>query len=229
MELHQFVKLEAIFQGSIGKLVCATGETKLWISLSVKQSKNPCFTRIWLHTMIGQLKKPLSVDFPIKIKGNSKRTSGAALQTLLTNVKLCLQRMPPVSLLFLVSSQTDKNFVSEEYKMKMNVIKWGLFVCLPVTMTQLLAWFVHDIWHKYHLWYFKIVSNFTHLTAQEIMFHNFETSLQIMLLPTLIPLFSMCQFTHSFWNIFSFNSNVAFQHVTTVIQNRTSSYCNKFK
>ena len=29
MELHQFVKLEAIFQGSIGKLVCATDETKL--------------------------------------------------------------------------------------------------------------------------------------------------------------------------------------------------------
>ena len=73
--------------------------------------------------MIGLLKKPLSVDFPIKIRGNSKHTSGAALQTLLTNVKLCLQRMPPVSLLLLVSSQTDKNFVSEEYKMKMNVIK----------------------------------------------------------------------------------------------------------
>ena len=29
MELHQFLKLEAIFQGSIGKLVCATDETKL--------------------------------------------------------------------------------------------------------------------------------------------------------------------------------------------------------
>ena len=29
MELHQYVKLEAIFQGSIGKLVCATDETKL--------------------------------------------------------------------------------------------------------------------------------------------------------------------------------------------------------
>ena len=42
MELHQYVKLEAIFQGSIGKLVCATDETKLQISLSVKQSTNAC-------------------------------------------------------------------------------------------------------------------------------------------------------------------------------------------
>ena len=31
------------------------------------------------------------------------------------------------------------------------------------------------IWHKYHSWYFKIVSNFTHLTAREITYNNFIT------------------------------------------------------
>ena len=25
---------------------------------------------------------------------------------------------------------------------------------------QIIAWFVRDIWHKYHSWYFKIASNF---------------------------------------------------------------------
>ena len=42
-----------------------------------------------------------------------------------------------------------------------------------------IAWFVCDIWHKYHLWYFKIVSNFTCLTAREITYNNFETSLMV--------------------------------------------------
>ena len=50
-----------------------------------------------------------------------------------------------------------------------------------------------DIWHKYHLRYFKIVSNFTCLTAREITYNNFKNhlwylcqiSLQIMLLPIL--------------------------------------------
>ena len=37
-------------------------------------------------------------------------------------------------------------------------------------------WCVRDIWHKYHLWYFKIVSNFTHLTAREITYNNSEIS-----------------------------------------------------
>ena len=36
------------------------------------------------------------------------------------------------------------------------------------------AWFVRDIWYKYHSWYFKIVSNFTRLTAREDMYNNFE-------------------------------------------------------
>ena len=36
-----------------------------------------------------------------------------------------------------------------------------------------------DIWHKYHSWYFKIVSNFTRLTAREITYNNFEISLVV--------------------------------------------------
>ena len=41
-----------------------------------------------------------------------------------------------------------------------------------------------DIWHKYHLWYFKIVSNFTRLTALEITYSNFEISLVVFMLNT---------------------------------------------
>ena len=36
-----------------------------------------------------------------------------------------------------------------------------------------------DIWHKYHSWYFKIVSNFTRLMARQITYNNFEISLVI--------------------------------------------------
>ena len=38
-----------------------------------------------------------------------------------------------------------------------------------------MAWFVCDIWHKYHSWYFKIVSNFT----LKITYNNFEISLVV--------------------------------------------------
>ena len=40
----------------------------------------------------------------------------------------------------------------------------------------MIAWFVRDIWHKYHEWFFKIISNFTQLTACEITYNNFEIS-----------------------------------------------------
>ena len=43
----------------------------------------------------------------------------------------------------------------------------------------MLAFFVRDIWHKYHLWYFKIVSNFTRVTVREITFYNFDISLVV--------------------------------------------------
>ena len=38
---------------------------------------------------------------------------------------------------------------------------------------------VRDIWHKYHSRYFKIVANFTCLTARLITFDNFEISLVV--------------------------------------------------
>ena len=50
---------------------------------------------------------------------------------------------------------------------------------LRVWYKQIIAWFVRDIWHKYHSWYFKIVSNFTRLTAREITYNNFEISLVV--------------------------------------------------
>ena len=49
-----------------------------------------------------------------------------------------------------------------------------------VVYKQIIAWFVCDIfWRKYHLWYFKIVSNFTCLTACEITYNSFEISLVV--------------------------------------------------
>ena len=36
-----------------------------------------------------------------------------------------------------------------------------------------------DIWHKYHSWYFKSVSNFTRLTSREITYNKFEISLVV--------------------------------------------------
>ena len=40
-------------------------------------------------------------------------------------------------------------------------------------------WYLAHI--KYPLWYFKIVSNFTRLTAYEITYNNFEISLVVYL------------------------------------------------
>ena len=48
-----------------------------------------------------------------------------------------------------------------------------------VVYKQIIAWFVRDIWHRYHSWYFKIVSNFIRLTAREITYNNFEISLVV--------------------------------------------------
>ena len=44
-------------------------------------------------------------------------------------------------------------------------------------ITNLLHDLYATIWHKYHERYFKIASNFTRLTAREIMYDNFEVSL----------------------------------------------------
>lgn len=48
-----------------------------------------------------------------------------------------------------------------------------------------MAWFVRNIWHRYHSRYFKIVSNFTHLTTHEIPYNNFEISL-VVFIPNIV-------------------------------------------
>ena len=89
------------------QLACSADETKLWLSLSVilVLGLHLC-TRIQVCAMIGVLKTIAIVDLPIKVKGNSKRSSGnllsplgaqnkdmsATSQMLLTKVKLWLQR-----------------------------------------------------------------------------------------------------------------------------------------
>ena len=60
-----------------------------------------------------------------------------------------------------------------------NTYPWKLPTFCGWWYKQIIAWFVRDIWHKYHLWYFKIVSNFTRLLAREITYNNFEISLVV--------------------------------------------------
>ena len=66
---------------------CAADKTKLW-SMSVYETAPKslfllptCVSRIWVHAMIGWVEKAI-VDLPIKMKGNSKRTSGNSLSPL---------------------------------------------------------------------------------------------------------------------------------------------------
>ena len=51
---------------------CATDKTILWLSPSAKQCRNPCSrrvcTRIWVHDMIGLLRKPLSISDKVERK-----------------------------------------------------------------------------------------------------------------------------------------------------------------
>ena len=54
-----------------------------------------------------------------------------------------------------------------------------LCVKLLIWTNEIIAWFVRDIYHKYHSRYFKIVSKFTRLTAREITYNNFEISLVV--------------------------------------------------
>ena len=91
-------------------LACATDETKLWLSPSTKQRRNSCSRLPLVYQDLSTYRdwpiKKAIVDLPIRLKGNSKRNSvnslsplgaqtkdfGAASQTLLTGVKLRLQR-----------------------------------------------------------------------------------------------------------------------------------------
>ena len=60
-----------------------------------------------------------------------------------------------------------------------NTYMWKLQTFCGKKYKQIIAWFVRDIWHKYHSRYFKIVSNFTRLTTREITYNNFEISLVV--------------------------------------------------
>ena len=87
-------------------LVCAIDKTKLRLSPSAKHYQNPCSGHPHVYQDLSThhdwpVEKTIVV-FPIKMKENSKRTSGNALgqnkdlgaasQTLLTERKLCLGR-----------------------------------------------------------------------------------------------------------------------------------------
>ena len=84
-------------------VACAVDETKLWLSPSEKQRRNPCSGRPVYQDLSKRhdwLVKNTTVDLPIKMKRNSERSSGnslsplgawnkdigAASQTLLTEV-----------------------------------------------------------------------------------------------------------------------------------------------
>ena len=102
-----------LFKNALQSVACATDETKLWLSPSAKQRRNPSSgpppvcTRIWVHAMIGPLKEPLSIRqsgwkeirnvLPV-IRCVSwaaqNKDMGAAPQTLLTGVKWRMQRRP---------------------------------------------------------------------------------------------------------------------------------------
>ena len=104
---HQLMLSSSISSRNIA--ACDTDETKLWFSQSAKQCQTP-----WsgfppeykdLSTCHDWPVKKAIVDLPIRLKGNSKRTSGnslsplgaqnkhfgAASQTLLTGVRLRLR------------------------------------------------------------------------------------------------------------------------------------------
>ena len=65
------------------------------------------------------------------------------------------------------------------FSLPWNTYMWKLQNLFGLYFKQIIAWLVLDIWHKYHSWYFKIVSNFNRLTAREITYNNFEISLVV--------------------------------------------------
>lgn len=80
---------------------------------------HPC-TMIWVCAMIGPLKKALSVDLQIRMKGNSlnslvaqNKDLGAASKTLLNKVKLRLWRCPNNRIFILLSGRGGPCYWSE--------------------------------------------------------------------------------------------------------------------
>ena len=84
---------------SVRSVACTTDETKLWLSLSVKQHQNTCSGSPPVYQDFSMhhdwpVKKAI-VSLPIRMRENLKPSSGqnkdlgAASQTSLTEVKLC--------------------------------------------------------------------------------------------------------------------------------------------
>ena len=71
------------FLFSFGKIACATDETKLCLSPSAKQSRNPCSgpSPVYgdMSTRHDWPVKKAIVDLPIRIQRNSKHISGDSL------------------------------------------------------------------------------------------------------------------------------------------------------
>ena len=71
---------------SCSNLACAADETKLWLSRSAKQHRNPCsrlpLVNQYLSTHHDWPVKNAIVDLPFKMKGNSKRSYSNLLTTL---------------------------------------------------------------------------------------------------------------------------------------------------
>ena len=72
-----------------------------------------------------------------------------------------------------------------------------------------------DIWHEYHSWYFKIVSNFTRRKAREITYNNFEISL-VVFMPNITTNHAIT-YTNSLTNSTLVTSVIAFEENSCVI------------
>ena len=66
------------FHDMVTGVACVTDETKLWLSLSARQRRNPCSGLAAVYEDLSMrhdwpVKKDI-VDLPIKMEGNSTRT-----------------------------------------------------------------------------------------------------------------------------------------------------------
>ena len=73
-------------------LACATDETKLWLSPSAKHRRNPWSESLTvfqdLRTRYDWPVKKAFVDWPIRLKGNTKRISGKSMSPLWAQTRI---------------------------------------------------------------------------------------------------------------------------------------------
>ena len=88
----------------------------------------------------------------------------------------------PLLLLYCTTWEIFAIWLAVVFQLNLKYLHVKITTLLRVVYKQIIeAWFVRDIWHKHHSWYFKFVSNFTRLTAREITYDNFEISLVVFL------------------------------------------------